>query len=329
MSTTTGKTALVTGANAGLGKDIARQLALRPEIARVHLACRNPEKAIAAKAELEAATGRSIFDIVIMDVADPRSVRASLTGIDGSIDAVVMNAGGMGGKTPMALTADGATYMFAQNVLGHVVLLETLLAEDRLGEVAVFAGSEAARGLPKMGFKRPSFVSKSADELASVIDGSFFADGKPDINLAYGQAKLLGILWMASLARQHADRKFVSVSPGNTTGTHAPDDLALPFRIAAKHVMPHLGISHKLDVGAKRLIDGVTDPTLSSGVFYASAAGKMKGPLVDQTDIFPDLADPSFQDNATEAIHRFIASPTVSRNTSPDDFQRRNETTHR
>jgi NAD(P)-dependent dehydrogenase (short-subunit alcohol dehydrogenase family) len=329
MSTTTGMTVLVTGANAGLGKDIARQLALRPEIARVHLACRNPEKATRAKAELEAATGRSIFDIVIMDVADPRSVRASLTGVDGSIDAVVMNAGGMGGKTPMALTAEGATYMFAQNVLGHVVLLETLLAEDRLGEVAVFAGSEAARGLPKMGFKRPSFVSKSADELASVIDASFFADGKPDVNLAYGQAKLLGILWMASLARQYPDRKFVSVSPGNTTGTHAPDDLALPFRIAAKHVMPHLGISHKLDVGAKRLVDGVTDPTLSSGVFYASAAGKLKGPLVDQTDIFPDLADSSFQDNADEAIHRFIASTTVSRNTSPADLQRRNETTHR
>ena len=329
MSTTTGKTVLVTGANAGLGKDIARQLALRPEIARVHLACRNPDKATRAKAELEAATGRSIFDIVIMDVADPRSVRASLTGIDGSIDAVVMNAGGMGGKTPMALTADGATYMFAQNVLGHVVLLETLLAEDRLGEVAVFAGSEAARGLPKMGFKRPSFVSKSADELATVIDGSFFAGRKPDVNLAYGQAKLLGILWMASLARQYPDRKFVSVSPGNTTGTHAPDDLALPFRIAARYVMPHLGISHNLDVGAKRLVDGVTDPTLSSGVFYASAAGKMKGPLVSQTDIFPDLADPSFQDNASGAIHRFITSQPVSRDTSPADFQRRNETTHR
>jgi hypothetical protein len=134
---------------------------------------------------------------------------------------------------------------------------------------------------------------------------------------------------MASLARQHPDRKFVSVSPGNTTGTHAPDDLALPFRIAAKHVMPHLGISHKLDVGAKRLVDGVTDPTLSSGVFYASAAGKMKGPLVNQTAIFADLADSSFQDNANEAIHRFITSTTVSRNTSPAHFQRRNETTHR
>ena len=312
MSTTPGKTVLITGANVGIGKEIARQLALRPEIAHIYLACRNRDKAIAARAELEAETGRRIFDIVLMDVSDPASVRAGLAGIDGSIDAVVMNAGGMGGKTPMAVTADGATYMFAQNVLGHVVLLETLLAEDRLGEVAVFAGSEAARGLPKMGFKRPSFVSKSADELATVIDGSYFAGRKPDVNLAYGQAKLLGILWMAYLARQYPDRRFISVSPGNTTGTQAPNDLALPFRIAAKYVMPHLGISHNLDVGAKRLVDGVTDPTLSSGVFYASAAGKMKGPLVNQTDIFPDLADPSFQDHANEAIHRFITQKTVA-----------------
>ena len=51
--------------------------------------------------------------------------------------------------------------------------------------------------------------------------------------------------------------------------------------------------------------------------------------MVDQTDIFPDLADPSFQEHANEAIHRFIASTTVSRNTSPADFQRRNEVTHR
>ena len=177
----------------------------------------------------------------------------------------------------MAVTADGATYMFAQNVLGHVVLLETLLAEQRLREVAVFAGSEAARGLPKMGFKRPSFVSKSADELATVIDGSYFADRKPDVNLAYWQAKLLGALWMAYLARHHPDRRFITMSPGNTTGTQAPNDLAWPFRIAAKYVMPHLGISHELDVGAKRLVDAATDPKLSSGAFYASAARQDEG----------------------------------------------------
>jgi NAD(P)-dependent dehydrogenase (short-subunit alcohol dehydrogenase family) len=312
MSTTPEKTVLITGANVGIGKEIARQMALRPEIAHVYLACRNKEKARTAKAELETETGRRIFDIVLMDVSDPASVRAGLAGIDGSIDAVVMNAGGMGGKTPMALTADGATYMFAQNVLGHVVLLETLLADDRLSEVAVFAGSEAARGLPKMGFKRPSFVSKSADELATVIDGSYFAARKTDVNLAYGQAKLVGALWMAYLARQYPDRRFITMSPGNTTGTQAPNDLALPFRMAAKYVMPHLGISHKLDVGARRLVDGVTDPTLSSGVFYASAAGKMKGPMVNQADIFPDLADPTFQDHANEAIHRFITQKTLA-----------------
>ncbi len=124
--------------------------------------------------------------------------------------------------------------------------------------------------------------------------------------MAYGQAKLIGILWMAYLARQYPDRRFICVSPGNTTGTQAPNDLALPLRLAAKYVMPRLGIAHKLDVGAKRLVDGVTDPTLSSGVFYASAANKLKGPVVDQADIFPDLANPSFQDHANEAIHRFI-----------------------
>ncbi len=305
MQTTKGKTVLITGANVGIGKDIARQLASRPETARIYLACRNQDRAATAQADLEAKTGRPIFDIVLMDVADPRSVRAGVAGVDGSIDAVVMNAGGMGGKTPMTLTPDGVTYMFAQNVLGHVVLLETLLAENRLGEVAVFAGSEAARGIPKMGFKRPSFDSNSADELTSVIDGSHFA-GKPDVNLAYGQAKLIGILWMAHLARQHPDRRFISMSPGNTTGTQAPNDLKLPLRIAAKYVMPRLGIAHKLDVGAKRLVDGVTDPTLSSGVFYASKGEVLKGPVVDQADIFPDLANPSFQDHANEAIHRFI-----------------------
>ncbi len=65
-------------------------------------------------------------------------------------------------------------------------------------------------------------------------------------------------------------------------------------------------MAHKLDVGARRLVDGVTDLTLSSGVFYASAANTITGPLVDQADIFPDLANPSFQDHANEAIHRFI-----------------------
>ncbi|MFI5034858.1 MAG: SDR family NAD(P)-dependent oxidoreductase [Acidimicrobiales bacterium] len=310
----TERTVLITGANAGIGKEVARQLALRPEISRIYLACRNRDRATQAKAELEAVTDRRIFDNVVMDVADMASVRAGLAAIDGSIDAVVMNAGVIGDKKLMQLTADGVTTLFATNVLGHVVLLDGLLKESRLGEVAVLVGSEAARGIPKsslftamLKMKQPSFVSTSADELATVIDGSYFDGKKFEPNLAFGQVKYIGALWMAHLARQYPDRRFITVSPGNTTGTHAPDGLPLPLRMAAKHVMPHMGISHELEVGAKRLVDGVTDPTRSSGVFYASPAGKLKGPLVDQTDIFPDLANASFQDHANEAIHRFIA----------------------
>jgi NAD(P)-dependent dehydrogenase (short-subunit alcohol dehydrogenase family) len=305
MSTLPGKTVLITGANVGIGKDVARQLALRPEIARIYLACRNQQRAITARTELEAATGRRIFDIVVMDVADLDSVRAGLAAIDGSVDALVMNAGVIGPQS-MDLTADGVTNVFATNVLGHVVLLEGLLTEGRLGEVAVLAGSEAARGLPILRMKRPSFASTSADELATVIDGSYFATGKGDFNLAFGQAKYIGALWMAYLARQHPGRRFITVSPGATTGTQASSSLALPLQVAAKYVLPALGLSHNLDAGAKRLVDGVTDPTLSSGVFYASAANKLTGPLVNQADIFPDLANPSFQDHANEAIHRYI-----------------------
>ena len=307
MNTLPGKAVLITGANAGLGKNVARQLALRPEIKRIFLACRNQDRATTAKAELEAATGRHIFDIILMDVADLASVRAGLAAIDGSLDALVMNVGVIGDKKLMNLTADGVTTLFATNVLGHVVLLEGLLTENRLGEVAVFVGSEAARGIPKLRMKRPSFVSTSADELATVVDGSYFADKKFDRNLAFGQVKYIGALWIAHLARQHPHLRLITVSPGNTTGTQAPDGLALPLRIAAKYVMPHLGIAHSLDVGSKRLVDGVIDPNLLSGTFYASAANTITGPLVDQADIFPDLANRSFQDHANEAIHRFIS----------------------
>ena len=296
---------LITGANAGIGKEVARQLALRPEFQRIYLACRNQDRATSAKAELEAATGRRIFDIVLMDVADLSSVRAGLAAINGSLDALVMNAGVIGPQT-LGLTADGVTTVFATNVLGHVVLLEGLLAEDRLGEVAVLAGSEAVRGVPKLRMKGPSWVSHSADEFATVIDGSHFVGKKADFNLAFGQAKYIGALWMAYLARQHPARRFITVSPGNTTGTQAASDLPLPMRIGAKYIMPTLGLSHNLDVGAKRLVDGVTDTTLTSGVFYASAANTLKGPVVNQADFLPDLANPSFQDHANEAIHRFI-----------------------
>ncbi len=74
------KSVLITGANAGIGKQVARQMALRTGVERVYLACRNETKARAAKQELEKKTGKSIFKVVLMDVSDVSNVRARSAG---------------------------------------------------------------------------------------------------------------------------------------------------------------------------------------------------------------------------------------------------------
>ncbi|MFZ0905060.1 MAG: SDR family NAD(P)-dependent oxidoreductase, partial [Mycobacterium sp.] len=305
------KSVLITGANSGLGKDVARQLALRDDFGVIYLACRNPAKARAAAQDLVAVTGRSIFRVLNMDMRDLDSVRRAVPAIEAPVDAVVMNAGGIGGPRPTALTSEGATEIFAANVLGHVVLLEELLAAGALAEVAVLTGSEAARGVPKLRIPRPTFVDGSVDEFASVIDSSFFGDHKPNARLAYGQVKYLGALWMAALARQHSRLRFITMSPGNTAGTQALRDLPAPMRVLAQRVLmpylaPALGVAHKLEDGAQRLLTAVTDPTLRSGAFYASKASALTGPVIDQADIISELRDHVRQDHVVEAIHRFL-----------------------
>jgi NAD(P)-dependent dehydrogenase (short-subunit alcohol dehydrogenase family) len=312
MTQTAARTVLITGANAGIGKDVARQLAAGGDAGKIYLACRNQEKAQAAQEDLEAATGRQIFEIVAMDMSDLHSVRAAAASITEPLDALVMNAGGTGGPAPRALTQDGVTYMFASNVLGHVVLAETLLKDSKLTEVAVYVGSEAARGVPKLRIPRPAFMTSSAGELASAIDGSYFSQRKYTASLAYGQAKYLAALWMGALAREHPGLRFITMSPGNTAGTEAFSAAPAPLRVLVQRVLmpivaPALGIGHQLEDGAGRIVDAVTDASLRSGVFYASAASTLTGPVTDQATIFPDLADPAIQDNANEAIHRFAA----------------------
>ncbi len=156
-----------------------------------------------------------------MDVSDPASVRAALSSLNEPIDDLVMNAGGSGGKTPLALTKDGVTEIFASNVLGHVVLLDGLIAADKLGRAAVFAGSEAARGVPRLGMKRPTLATSSADEFASLCDGTYVRGRKADATLAYGQVKYVGALWMAAAARRHPTLRLITMSPGDSGAPRA------------------------------------------------------------------------------------------------------------
>lgn len=322
MATTSSKAVLITGANVGLGKEVARQLALTGDFDRIYLACRNADSGQSAAFDLQRLTGRPIFSVVRMDLTDLDSVRSALNTLDGPLHSVVMNAGGTGGPTPLALTADGVTHIFGSNVLGHVVLLENLLAAGALTNTAVLVGSEAARGVRMMRMPRPTFTDHSVEEFASVIDGSYFQHHEFNTFLAYGQVKYLGPLWMSALARRHPDLRLLTVSPGNTAGTDALRDMSSVTRALMNHVMlpyvlPALGVGHQLETGAKRLADGVTDQELRSGVFYASRPGKVVGPLVDQSEIVADFKDPAIQQHAYEAIHRFVKKPRAHQHTSP------------
>jgi len=301
---------LITGANSGIGKEAARQLAIKKETKKVILFCRNQSKAEAAKKDLEEKTGKKIFEIIIGDVADANSVRKAVEKIKDPIDAVILNAGGIVGKTAGNITTSGMNEIAATNILGHVILVEELIKHDKLKKTVLLASSESVRGVKLMGMKPVSMKTSSVDEFAAVLDGSYFGD-KFDAMQAYGYVKYAATMWMFSMARKYPDIKFIAVSPGSTSGTQGPDNFPPILKFIMRYfmmplVMPLIGMVHKVEVGAKRFVDGISDERYKSGIFYASKEGKLTGDVVDQSTFYADLKNSTFQDNADRAIHRFI-----------------------
>jgi len=301
---------LITGANIGLGKETARQLALKKETKKIILFCRNQAKAEAAKKDLEEKTGKKIFEIIIGDVSDANSVRRAVEKITEPIDAIILNAGGMVGKTAGKITPSGMNELAATNILGHVIVVEELIKVGKIKKTVLLASSEAIPGVRALGMKPVAMKTSSVDEFAAVLDGSYFGD-KFDPMQAYGYVKYVATMWLFSMARKYPELKFVAMSPGNTAGTQAPDTIAQPMKFMVTYimmpiVMPLMGVVHKLEVGAKRFVDGISDERYKSGIFYASKEGKLTGAVVDQGTFFVDLKNNSFQENADRAIHRFI-----------------------
>jgi NAD(P)-dependent dehydrogenase (short-subunit alcohol dehydrogenase family) len=120
----TGKTVVVTGANSGVGLEAARLLAARG--ASVVLGCRDPARAENARAELSRQSPGNVSTIAL-DLADLDSVRrcaAELREAHPTIDALVNNAGVMGGARMS--TAQGFERQMGTNHLGHFLLTEQL-----------------------------------------------------------------------------------------------------------------------------------------------------------------------------------------------------------
>ena len=121
-----GRTAVVTGANGGLGLETARQLAAKG--AHVVMAVRNQKKAAVAVDEIRASVPDAALELVALDLASQASVRAAAEQIVAAhkgIDLLINNAGVMG--IPEAKTVDGFEMQLGVDHLGHWSLTALLL----------------------------------------------------------------------------------------------------------------------------------------------------------------------------------------------------------
>lgn len=181
-----GRVAVVTGANGGLGFEVARALAHNG--AAVVMAARNRDKLRNAQSAITAEVPDAGLEPRELDLASLDSVRACADAIAADhdrIDVLVNNAGVMG--IPEQATADGFEMQLGVNHLGHFVLTRRLLP-------ALLAAT-AARVVSVTSFGR--FLGRIRPENPHLR-------GKYQPWLAYGQAKLANLLFAVELQRRLA-----------------------------------------------------------------------------------------------------------------------------
>jgi NAD(P)-dependent dehydrogenase (short-subunit alcohol dehydrogenase family) len=179
------KTAIVTGANTGMGKETARELARLGM--KVIMACRNREKGEAARKEIVAETGNQDVQVMLLDLASRDSIRGFVREYEQRnerLDVLVNNAGvSLRERTE----TDGVETTIATNHIGPfllTILLVDLLKRSRPARVVVVA----------------SMVHRNARFDPEDFDGKRARTGYG----AYANSKLLNILFSFELARRLA-----------------------------------------------------------------------------------------------------------------------------
>ena len=186
MPDLTGKVAIVTGANSGIGLEVA--LALARKGAQVMIASRSLEKCDEAASQIRAKTPACLLEVIRLDLADLASVRAFSDAFrDGHhrLDLLVNNAGVM--AIPYRKTADGFEMQFGTNHLGHFALTGLLLD--------ILLNTSAARVVT---------VSSSAHDMGSVRFDDLQRQRSYSKWRAYGQSKLANLLFAYELQRRFA-----------------------------------------------------------------------------------------------------------------------------
>jgi len=194
-----GKRILVTGVSAGIGVETARSLAAHG--AHVVGAARDLAKAEAATAQLrkDAAAGGGSFELIELDLASLKSVRAcaeKLLAKGELFDVVIANAGVM--ATPFAQTLDGFETQFGTNHLGHFVLVNRIAPLIRKGGRLISLASSGHR-FSNVNLEDPNFERTQYEPF-----------------VAYGRSKTANILFAVAFDERHRKRglRAAAVHPG-------------------------------------------------------------------------------------------------------------------
>uniref|UniRef100_G3PFC0 NADP-retinol dehydrogenase n=2 Tax=Gasterosteus aculeatus aculeatus TaxID=481459 RepID=G3PFC0_GASAC len=193
-----GKVALITGANTGIGKETALELAVRG--ARVIMACRNVDKGEEAADSIRAAHPEAQVEVRELDLADTCSIRAfaqKFLGEVNSLHILINNAGVM--MCPYTKTIDGFEMHIGVNHLGHFLLTSLL--------IGLLKRSAPARIV---------VVSSLAHNFGWIRFHDLHSQGSYNSGLAYCQSKLANVLFTRECARKlkGTDVTVNSVHPG-------------------------------------------------------------------------------------------------------------------
>ncbi len=252
----TGRTAVVTGGNGGLGLETVRALAGAG--ARVVMAARNQAKAAAAVDDVRVGLPDAAVEIVPLDLGSLTSVEAAAERIAGdhpAIDILVNNAGLM--ALPERRTEDGFEMQFGVNHLGHwaltSLLLKPLLAADA-GRVVT--------------------VSSTAHHVGRAVDPENpHLEGRYGPWKAYGQSKLANLHFAIGLQQRFdaagARASSLAAHPGLSDSdlqTHSADESGGFISRASVVAARYTG----MDVarGALPQLRAATDPEAKGGEFY-------------------------------------------------------------
>lgn len=246
------KTAVVTGANSGIGRETARELARQGH--HVVLLCRNAERAAEAKADIDGSVEGASTEVVLCDLssqADIRRAAAELLGRLDRLDLLVNNAGIM--WTPQQRTADGFELQFGTNHLGHFALTGLLLARLNRAEaprVVTVSSNEHRRG-------RIDF-----DDLQG--------DRRYGSRKAYRQSKVANIAFGVELDRRlraaGSPMKSVLAHPGYTATNlqfTGPTGITKPVMKLGNFL-----IGQSADMGALPTLYAATAPDVEGGQYF-------------------------------------------------------------